>query len=44
MGHWRDQQDYNKALVMISLILLAVHLVACWSRELKAMNESKERG
>src|SRR4030043_2377629 len=42
MGYLRDWNGYNEALVKRGLILLDLDFVADWSRELKAMNESKE--
>jgi hypothetical protein len=42
MGYLRDWNGYNEALVKRGLILLDLEFVAGWSRELEAMNESKE--
>jgi len=42
MSSLRDWKGYNEALVKRGLILLDLDFVADWSRELKAMNESKE--
>jgi len=44
MSSLRDWEGYNEALVKRGLILLDLDFVAGWSRELKAMNESKEGG
>ncbi len=44
MSYLRDWNSYNEALVKRGLILLDLDFVASWSREPKAMNESKEGG
>jgi transposase len=44
MSSLRDWKIYSEALVKRGLILLDLDFVADWSRELKAMNESKEGG
>jgi hypothetical protein len=44
MGYLRDWKGYNESLVKRGLILLDLDFVAGWSRELKAMNDSKEGG
>jgi hypothetical protein len=42
MSSLRDWEGYNEALVKRGIILLDLKFVAGLSRELKAMNESKE--